>query len=259
LPYVHARQSWKRQPTRPYRIDYSHPLAKGLRSFYDLRFGSWRINQVDGSCGGTIVNNGPTFNQHGLVTTGDTANYAKLDPGFTLTAPLTFISSQRYVSGVVEWSAGTTTQWNGYYTDSGTNCQVSASVDFSGTIAPAASSAFPVGFRHLAWSLVAANNLRGTANGGVIATDTSVNVPASGANSVYLGNSWGSDNPAVVWMEFWGVYNRALTDGELIEVSRNPWQMCRPISRRIYVNTAAAPGGTVFPAHYYQQQRRQAA
>lgn len=72
-----------------------------------------------------------------------------------------------------------------------------------------------------------------TAHGGITA--------ASGALRVGSDNA-GTSNTAPQQMFMGAVFNRALQDAEARELSKNPWQLFRPIQRRIWVPVAGGGG-----------------
>jgi hypothetical protein len=77
-------------------------------------------------------------------------------------------------------------------------------------------------------------------------TDTTAVSPTASSLCV-AGASWSSGAPQAGFylngdMAVWGVWNRALTDGEIMSLYVNPWQLFAP--RRIYIPTATAAGYT---------------
>jgi hypothetical protein len=239
---------WLERPTHKVRLMCEHPLARGLRAFYDLRAGVWQINQVTGKIGGTLVGTGPFLFSKWIVTANSTTNYANLDTGgFNIaTVPWTVITGNIRTAGTVNWSLlrRDIATFTGCYQQAGAYL-VSNANDFSGSVTPSVVVKSSRGVTYGAVALVGTNNLRGT-TGGAVTVDTVVVGPAAGTiTSCLLGASALSavSNQSTTNFEYWGIYDKALPDGALQEICRNPWQIFEPDEPRIYVTVPA--GGAI--------------
>ena len=91
-------------------------------------------------------------------------------------------------------------------------------------------------------SSAAANVTRLYYNGSSSVTGTAAAASTNNGDYIHFANGFGSSaNANTVLGCFWE--GRALSEAEAIELSANPWQLFRPITRRIYVPSAGAPSG----------------
>lgn len=255
MAFIHLPNRWRRPPPiGSYLIDRNHQLARGLRVFFDFRGGTWNVNQVTGLRSGSIAGSG------GSVVFGADKMHltASQDPDFYLDMSLggfdangqsiTIISGSTRLAGSVQWALlrRNIVNWTGFYRGSNNTFTSTNNNSFDGSLSLSDINPTPSGVFYVAMSFAGANTLRG-ANGGAgpVVTDTSAAAPTGGPlTDLTVGMSLradisGPDNPSTSFQEYWGIYDVAHNDAALIELTRNPWQICRPYQRRIYVDVAA--------------------
>ena len=260
MAFIHLPNRWRRPPPiGSYLIDRNHQLARGLRVFFDFRGGTWNVNQVTGLRSGSIAGSG------GSVVFGADKMHltASQDPDFYLDMSLggfdangqsiTIISGSTRLAGSVQWALlrRNIVNWTGFYRGSNNTFTSTNNNSFDGSLSLSDINPTPSGVFYVAMSFAGANTLRG-ANGGAgpVVTDTSAAAPTGGPlTDLTVGMSLradisGPDNPSTSFQEYWGIYDVAHNDAALIELTRNPWQICRPYQRRIYVDVAADGGVT---------------
>lgn len=81
------------------------------------------------------------------------------------------------------------------------------------------------------------------------------NVFAS-ANETYASDASGGSNNTGLPTLMAGFWRRALSAEEIAELGRNPWQVFKPLTRRIYFNTGAIGGGSAIPVIMNQYRQR---
>lgn len=213
-------------------------IARGLKSLYVLRSDIWQTNLVTGRVGGAVAGAGPTFPDGWLLTPGTADVGATLEHGLSVDValPISIVVGWTRVSGVVSWSLlDNAVLWTGWYGQSTGEVIVTNSNSFDGALALAS--------HNVAFSHVAANNLRGSAGRGVV-TDSSVTAPSSvSPTTVALG--WArlstGGNAAVARFTHWGAFQGQLTDSELQELGAYPMRLLEP--QRIFVPMQVASSG----------------
>ena len=172
-----------------------------------------------------------------------TTTAATLPLAFHVTGAVTFLVGLRRTSGVASWSV-MNPNWDGWYggdkTGSNTN-----NTDFSGGVTPTVGPRQHTYVDYQAYTTSGANDFRGAINGGPVALDSvcAAPTPTNPNSTCYLGTDASGTNKADVWVAYFGVLNRAVSDDELIELSRNPWgRLLQP--RRIWVPVSAGGGST---------------
>lgn len=213
-------------------------IARGLKSLYLLRSDIWKINLVTGLVGGAVAGSGPTFTSGWLQTPGTVSVGATLQHGLSvdIAPPISIVAGWQRLSGVASWSLlDNVAEWTGWYGQSTGEVIVTNSNSFDGALALAS--------HNVAFSHVAANNLRGSGGTGVIVDSTATTPSAVSPTTVALG--WarrsGEDNAAAARFTHWGAFQGALTDDELQELGAYPMRLLEP--QRIFVPMQVASSG----------------
>lgn len=232
-----------RPPGRP-RVNLGHPLARGLKCFIDFRSTTYRFNLVTGKDLAPTVNSA-TWTEAGVITNGSTATLTYSDIGYAAAAPCSLIWSHKQVSGTVSWSL-MSGSWNGYYSQDTNDMHIAVTVSFPGQLTM--NAAVTNGFQQSrkAVRINGTNDVTGMAGGGAFDTDSSTGIPTGAISNLKIGTDFDGGNPAVSWIEYWGIYDRPLLDVELKEMSLYPWQIMEAPAKTYFLNSAAAAGGGLF-------------
>lgn len=180
----------------------------------------------------------PSSSNGGVPTT--------LPLSFHAAGPIGIVIASRRTLGTVNWSL-MNPNWDGWYETDGTILSTN-NTDFSGSVAPTAGNADALPIRATAMTMSGANDLRASIGGGAVTSDTSCAAPTpTDPNSTFrIGTDGASTNGANVYVSFVALFDRPLSDDELIRYSAQPFaSLFEP--RRIWVpvNVAAGGGGAV--------------
>lgn len=177
----------------------------------------------------------PSSSNGGVPTT--------LPLSFHAGGPIGIVIASRRTLGTVNWSL-MNPNWDGWYETDGTILSTN-NTDFSGSVAPTAGNADALPIRATAMTMSGANDLRASIGGGPVASDTSCAAPTpDNPNSTFrIGTDGASTNGANVYVSFVALFDRSLSDDELIRYSAQPAStLFEP--RRIWVPVSAPAGGT---------------
>jgi hypothetical protein len=242
---------WTNQPPTGRDIDWSNPLTSGLVAVHTgADISGWTNNN-----NGLIV---PS--SQGLARNFVSASSQYLSRSLAVTYPLTMfvlhrqttLGVNRTLISVGNSSTGRHTLYLGtadqllLFSGSGGGQwgSSSASVFYQDT------SSF-----HMAVGVVrSATNRQGYYDGtSPFAANTATDTVAA-SNTVAVGASWLSGAPQAGF--YWpgdialaGVFNRALTDAEILSLSRNPWQLFTPSTQRIWVPVSSSGAYTLTADH----------
>jgi len=189
------------------------------------------------------VGSGVTFGGDYAQTDGTASGYLDLpvfDSGQT--GNYTFVIDNERISGVVNWSyLHPGTAWTGIY-QQGTEIKTSNSNSFDGSITPVGPSinqnCFVVSH--------AANDLRGTFNGGAIVTDATAGLPwAMPRNYVTFGGNRRDaiENISVTKIRVLLAFDRVLSDADKLQLSANSFEVFEPANQTPYLYSVSAGGG----------------
>jgi hypothetical protein len=238
---------WRRQPTSPVGIDWSHPLARHLRHVWFCGDGQNRTRCL--VTGTQLVPAGGVFTSRLGIEFGNGFSWsATLSKSFV--PPVTFVVGLRYRSDAVLWSVGPSSPaWTGYYIqNSDLNVTSTNSTDFSGSVTPADGGLYQINeagaTSFIALTMSGANDLRASRNGGIVGADTSCAAPTGTLSTLRIGLSPNASNFGAGDLLFFAALDAAVPDVVLRSLSAEPWQFFRPIQRRIYVPSAGTGGGT---------------
>jgi hypothetical protein len=250
---------WKSQPQYPVEIDFSNPLSKGLTTFIDghgnsllppvvssknLSFSRKYTNKgvllsnngsaVNVITGGQVAgSSGPSFTilgQISLNTTGQTNKYLAIDRNTSTNNQNAIIYG--YSSNSLEYFS---TGYTGSNPRTGTGLTITDTNPHIFAYARDGAS--------LKWE----SYLDG---GNVLNTTSSFSI-TSGINLSHLFGSSTTLDIINASIGFWAVWGRYLTKPEISEISANPWQIFRPINRRLYFGVSGGAGAqTLTPALY---------
>jgi hypothetical protein len=240
---------WRRQPTSPVGIDWSHPLAQGLKRAYSFPWvGGYDavIGRPAGLTGTGTVN---VAIKSGAVNLDIAANdsWASLGPAEDWYGPFTVIWKMTMASITDPWgtvfckfSSGTTTSQLGWGRNSNTSAyfQFSSgandnftSADLSGDIG------VPVIGCLVANTGAAGRTISYYRNGRFVQTVSSIAPMPTGASNLYLSYP-NAAYDGVISFEFFNYWGRAFNAQEIAAFADAPYSIARPITSRIYVPSA---------------------
>lgn len=252
-------QRWRRQPQGPVAVDWSNPLARGLRAVFDQR------NQVELITGARPTSNSATL-AAGRIGVGldysGTANtrYAHR-PAFAVTGPITIVAALEVDTlsnyGALIAKQQTTTTYAPYELRLGLSSNQSNFSLVRGGVSSyrseiATNDVIPSGFS----GAVAVTRDVATLGGGsynvfvsgrtASSTSSSAdsnNVVDDGASDVWIGRRYDGATQLDGRIFFVALYERALPDAEGRAVTENPWQLFRAPKPVIF----SLPGGATIP------------
>ena len=166
------------------------------------------------------------------------------DLAFAPIQNFTIVVGHQLLSGVVSWMVGD--KWDGVYADTNSSTfKVTKSSDFSGLIQP--TPKFPVYVdifpTFSALTIGGTNDLRGSCQGGEVAADTSVNVPATSGTLLRIGTDGGGTNSSSGVIKLFALLRGTASNALLQSLSGNPWQLFEE-SRRFYFVPSVGGGTT---------------
>ncbi len=234
------RVPWTVQPQ--YITGPSPRWAGRLTSLYSLTPGTWQINQVNGTTGGSIVGTGPTWLNGKLRVSGSTSNYVLLQHGLPLNIAVPFcivIGCERLAGSGVSWSLlRNNAAWSGWYMEAQGDVKSSNSNSFDGLVSLG-------GGNNYAFVHRSSTDLTGASFGALVIDTTAVAPTTVDRAEVALGVvrrstiTAGADS---VFTHF-AVIRGDVSDAELKSLAVNPWQLFAP--RSIWVPVSVA-GGTTY-------------
>jgi hypothetical protein len=173
---------------------------------------------------------------------------AQLPLNFDCISPLTML-----IGFSVQGGGGTrvpfalmSNDWDGWYGEMISGNLVFKStnnIDFSGEVTPTDGGVKDQHVAFYALTMGGANDLRASMNGGAVALDSACAFPTPNSPNNFLDLGVVSTNafPVDMRIKYFALLDRPVSDGELISLSSNPWQLFAP--RRIYIPTATAASG----------------
>lgn len=251
---------WTSQPQYPVQIDWSNPLTRGLVGLFDS------VNSID------LVDNGfPSTNSvtQGVVSKGRIANFSNSaqiyphKPRYAVTGALTIftplvVTSLANYSGILSKSSDYSTfPFELRLGASPTTSEINFERGGGGTASAFKGSGSLISANPGVVQYLVVRCISGDIN---IAPDVFVNKAKTtlGRNGYATITGTASDNGSALrvgnrfdtttylngGIQYLGLWNRALSDSEILSLSDNPWQIFKSQSRRIFV--ASAAGGTVW-------------
>jgi hypothetical protein len=250
---------WRRQPTQPVGVNWSHPTARGLIGLWNFHGNT--INHVSGepsavvgtqqfsaASGGFGFNN----NQDSYVGAANLGNWNLLNE-LTIIVYARLGASDSYgalwAKTVSAGSNSIQLQREGtgdrVYVDAGGGANFTSGGGFAPSKFTGADSV--IGFVWRDYEIVGGEGkYYGWINGRLGEEISSIyKVPASGSGELKIGAA--RDASTLAWGGIYygaAVWNRALLDAESAEIGSNFWQLFRPIIRRIYVPSAGGGGSS---------------
>jgi len=221
---------WAEQPPDPLDIDWSNPITRGLVT---LQTGS---NTTGWSNNGTIIV--PTRN--GLARNFTSASSQYLSRSLTVTYPLTMFALARASNDAVTRALVSVG-------DGGTNrhmLYLGSSSDlllFSGDSPSqwgSGATTYPgtTQWRTYVGVVRGSANRQGYVNGISPAAANTTTKTVTASSTVAVGAYWNAGAPVAGY--YWpgdiaiaGVFNRALSDSEIVSLSENPWQLFTPYTQ----------------------------
>lgn len=272
MPAIILPHRWRRQPQGPVAIDWAHPLAQGLASFV-LPLGTAAFDIAKGvalapSLGGPVL---PVVRESGrglrTITNGaglptNGAYFAPSSPIAGTVGDMTLFSvihplglpTQANSLGVFGFGSSvsinqTVALMNGA-TD-GTLIRFLVRNDANVALADMSSGSIPAFIQGSTRSIAGVFRSAGASstyvNGRVASTAATTASGTITMNRQYVGalvrtTTVNGFDGAVFVSAAW---KRALEDAEVAALSENPWQLLRPVQRRIWVEAGATPIGLV--------------
>ena len=256
---INRKIPWTSQPQYPVQIDWSNPLTQGLVGLFDS------VNGIDLVDGGFPSTNSVT---RGVISKGRIANFSNSaqiyphKPRYATTGALT-IFTPLVVTSLANYS-GILSKSSNYLTFPFElrlgSSPTTSEIDFQRGGGGVAASAFkgsgslisanPGVVQYLAVRCISGdlntapdvfvNKTKTTLarNGYNIITGTA----ADNGSSLRVGNRFDTTTYLNGGIQYLGLWNRALSDSEILSLSDNPWQIFQAQSRRIFV---ASAGGDV--------------
>lgn len=242
-----------RQPTVRKVLNKKHPLAKDLRNLW-VTLPGWQYDKCHVT-GTSLTFDAavPAFNHRGFTTDGGTTNLIRFPLAASANAPFTILIIHHAASGV-SWSLlrHDLSPWYGYYSQtSGANNNV-FDISMGGTSGICSSSFADNQGLHQnhAFTIRAANNAAACSNGGFIVNDTAFTLTTGTLQSFVLGcavRSGIKDNGGVGSTKLFAFWTRAMTDLELVDITKNPWQLFLNTDKKFGLFDSVAGGGDVLP------------
>jgi hypothetical protein len=220
--------------------------------FWDFRTGSRRCSITGvGISDGYGLNS--TISPEGLTVsaTGQTTYCATFPIRQKVNTPITIVASYSRSAGTVDMAL-MSAAWNGVYFQSNA-ARSSSSSDFTGNATPTADAVRPGYLPVYALTMSAANDLRCSANGGVVAHDTSCTLPVFGATGrLVIGGDYDFANRSDVVVAFVAIFNRSFSSAALQRISRDPDAYLYPRrNTRYWLSEVAAPAVPTLSASTY--------
>ena len=246
---------WTSQPQQAVGIDWSNPITRGLviaENHSNPRFAAFNS---------PTQKVGPSYRGTGGVATrfvSASSQYLQQSNTSLTNYPLTFLSvfqrATRPFDGVLMGIGAGTNRHILYANQDNIACFSGA----GGTSAQAASTGFDLGsfgagdVRCAVGVISAANSRSVYLDGTLVGTDATI-VSTGASNTAVIGCYWNNDAPSMyfngdIYLSL--AWNRALTDTEIKSLSQNPWQIFKPLPRRIVVPVAAGGGTTAVTADH---------
>lgn len=223
------------QPQGPVEVDWANPIARGL-------FSSFYASERKPN---TTVNGTYTTNADGTVVRGSGMNYPVSYPATKNigTGDYTFLVVHRpYTASSIGSTAVTMSDqasnvWIGDASGSGAH-QCGGTRVSSGFLTSAGKLSTHVGTRR---SGVIRAYTNGQTGGATASSSSSVNITSICIGSYTgLGYAFFSDYAASL------VWDRALSAAEIASISANPWQLFKPVQRRVWFDASAGGGSTAY-------------
>ncbi len=251
-------RKWTQQPTGPVEIDWSNPLTSGLQEVLHPTF-QWDATRKILLLGGgtvtaeTTVAKFGTARQFGANRQMSTVATNKLSDAIL---PRTIFFQHQLTS------AGNANVWTravaaGTPSEVFTTVGLGASYRYSRQVGGVnvGNSVWGIGTVGVTSNLVLTNDGVTAANtvlyeNGVVKTRIGTGgaavTTATLPDKIYLGTNSSGAAAANTKMSLYLVWTRILTLAEIKEISRNPWQIFKPISNKIYIDGGgASPNATV--------------
>lgn len=238
---------WTSQPQQAVGIDWSNPITRGLviaENHSNPRLAAF--NSPTKKIGASYRGTG------GVATrfVSASSQYLKQSNTSLTNYPLTFLSvfqrASRPFDGVLIGIGAGTNRQILYVNQDNIAC-------FSGagaTTAQAVStntelSIYGPGDVSCAVGVVSAANSRSVYLDGVLVGSNSTTVSTGASNTAVIGCYWNNDAPSTyfngdIYLSL--AWNRSLSDAEVKSLSQNPWQIFKPLPRRIFVPAPTAGG-----------------
>lgn len=263
MPQIITRPIWTQQPQVPVEIDWSNPQSDHLIYLLPLGYGGVDkardiVARTDGTVYGTPLVS-PISNRLSVKFSGTgqgIVSAASLP--LTSTTEYTWTFST-YCSSVSQmWMLSTTTMANGTGERWGFGCYDATGIfrayskdEFSRWTGNAGDV---VAGKLQRWAVVFSGGVISAVYRDGIPLTASANTSSNGGGTASGINVTGYNNS--FWSPWNGyisdvrVYNKALSPSVIRSVADNPWQIFRPITRRIYVDIPAGSGSTTITVEY---------
>jgi len=219
------------KPNYPVEIDWSHPLARGLIHGWLVGTASLEADLVTGTfyevTDRTLTTQEPEY----LGTIFNTSSKIKFPISIDTFDGFSVSCGNLRTSGTVNWSCLRTDTgiWTGIYQEGGTLKSANNNT-FDGATTPTQGTRR--GSYDNAVVAVESGRLAASINGGPVATDSSFTLPVytSAVDGIYVGGSQQSTfgNLSNTLIGYCFVWSRALSDTEILSVSKDPYQFLRP-------------------------------
>lgn len=245
------RQRRYSQPFGSVGINWRNPLTHGLQL---LVVGGSRINSVTQNIVSAV--NGPTrtFGPAYLAGSVEADNFVVGSSQYIDCGP---VSGNTLTAGVIYRSATTSqfvmstraagnTQGIDMLTGTGTN-NLGARLQTSAAIyTPASTGTLPAAYFHHFTATYDSAFLSCFADGAQIITPVSATGTVTHASNFRIGNKGTAYFTGSVALAYF--YNRALSQAEVFQLQKAPWQLFAPGVRRIFIPSAAGGGNIAVPA-----------
>ena len=214
------------------KVDFSNQLAAGCKSFWLFRGNGMNAparckDLLNPTLGITVSNVYIDFWPEYAHPWGGQRFTCGWGLG-AIAAPYTILVGFDWLSASISWSFMPENNWTGIYSGGADNgLIVTSGADFAVNATVAAGSRF-ANVDFMAVTIRGNNNCAAASNGGPIFNDTSMTAPAFTPYGFRGGNFNLVDSPGEANIACFAYWNRAFTDAELQEISRNPYQFLIP-------------------------------
>ena len=241
MPAIILPDRCKQRPIGPVEIDWTNPLAKGLRYFVLTDAVNYRTNLVNQQQIAVAMDSG-------IWGSGTSITTAQLDGyqgEFSISKPDwigSYAVSYRPILGSVCWMFSSATSWDGLYATNPSDILLTSNSGFAGQITPTGNSTG--GFLRVCASVPAANNFRAISGVGDVAIDTSAPLPIGAMTKFVIGGDYAQANYCAAEFAYFAVWDAPLADDEMRAFNAQPYSVLRRKSRILYFPSAGGGGAT---------------
>lgn len=235
MPAIILRDRCSQRPTGPVEIDWTNPLAKGLRYFVLLDAVNYRTNLVNQQQIAAAMDSG-IWGSGTSITTEQNDGY---QGEFSIRKPDwigSYAVSYRPILGVVCWMFSSANTWDGLYAANPSDIFLTSNSGFAGQLTPTGNSTG--GFLRVCASVPAANNFRAISGVGDVAIDTSAPLPIGAMTKFVIGGDYEQRNWCAAEFAYFAVWDAPLADDEMRAFNAQPYSVLRRKARILYFPSA---------------------